>query len=83
MGAATDMPMDDLVEIGVYAPEEAGEMGEPLYLRMHRIRSGPQTITVTVPRRPARAGVDPRYLLIDVLPNDNAVDISEPSPARD
>ena len=83
MGAETDMPMEDLIEIGVYAPEEAGETGEPLYLGMHRIRSGPQTITITVPQRPARAGIDPRHLLIDVQPNDNVVDISEPSPARD
>ncbi len=83
MGAETDMPMDDLVEIGVYAPEEAGEMGELLYLGMHRIRSGPQTITITVPRRPARAGIDPRHLLIDAQPNDNVVDISEPAAARD
>ena len=81
MGAETDMPMDDLVEIGVYA-SEAGEEDELLYLEMHRMRSGPRTITVTVPGRPARAGIDPRHLLIDVRPGDNVVDILEPSPAR-
>ena len=42
MGAETDMPMDDLVEIGVYA-SEAGEEDELLYLGMHQMRSGPQT----------------------------------------
>jgi len=30
---------------------------------MHRIRSGDQTITVTVPREPALAGIDPYHLL--------------------
>jgi hypothetical protein len=87
MGTETDMPMDDLVEIGVYAPaeagEEAGDAGDLLYLAMHRIRIGPQTITITVPARPARAGIDPRHLLIDVQPSDNVVDIPEPTPARD
>jgi ABC-2 type transport system permease protein len=29
---------------------------------------------VTVPKRPARAGIDPRHLLIDVNPEDNTVD---------
>ncbi|MGH7576592.1 MAG: ABC transporter permease, partial [Longimicrobiales bacterium] len=82
-GVETGMPMDDLVEIGVYAPGEGDERGEPQYLALHRIRSGPQTITVTVPGRPARAGIDPRRLLIDVSPYDNVVEIPEPSPVRD
>jgi hypothetical protein len=30
---------------------------------MHRIRSGEQTITVTVSRKPVRAGIDPYHLL--------------------
>jgi len=38
---------------------------------MHRIRSTEQTITLTVPRRPARAGIVPWYLLIDWETGDN------------
>jgi hypothetical protein len=38
---------------------------------MHRIRSGRQRITVTVPSQPTRAGIDPRNLLIDVEGNNN------------
>jgi hypothetical protein len=49
---------------------------------MHRVRSGPQTITVTVPRRPERAGIDPRHLLIDVRPGDNVVEVLETPSAR-
>lgn len=37
--------------------------GRPLYVRKHRIRSGEQTITVTVPRKPVLAGIDPYHLL--------------------
>jgi ABC-2 type transport system permease protein len=69
----TKVPMNDLIEIGVYAP---GDDGKPLYLAMHRIRTGPQTITIIVPQHPARAGIDPRHLLIDVEPGDNLVDVA-------
>ncbi len=101
-GAETDVPMNDLIEIGVFAPAEDGEArGTPLYLAMHRIRTGPQTITLTVPRpayaegsgvvspklreggQPARAGIDPRHLLIDVEPDDNLVDIPGPNSSAD
>jgi hypothetical protein len=83
-GVETDVPMNDLIEIGVYAPAEDGEArGTPLYLEMHRVRSGPQTITITVPGRPGRAGIDPRHLLIDVAPFDNLVDVPDPSPSPD
>jgi hypothetical protein len=33
---------------------------------MHRIRSGEQTITVTVARRLTRAGIEPNHLLTDL-----------------
>ena len=55
-GVETEVPMDDWMEVGVF------DEGEP-YLQKHRIRSGKQTITVTVPRKPTRAGIDPRHLL--------------------
>ncbi|MGH9751216.1 MAG: M1 family metallopeptidase [Blastocatellia bacterium] len=75
-GVEREVPMDDLVEVGVFAAAENGGIGEPLYLRMHRVRSGEQRITVTVPRKPARAGIDPRNLLIDVKVSDNHREIT-------
>jgi ABC-2 type transport system permease protein len=77
-GFETEVPMDDLVEIGVYAAAEGGKLGEPLYLHMHRVRSGEQRITVMVPKEPSRAGVDPRNLLIDVTPDDNLKEMNRP-----
>ena len=72
VGAETLVAMDDLIDIGVFAPAEDGEeLGEPLYLRKHRIRSGEQTITVVVPRAPERAGIDPYHKLIDRKVDDN------------
>lgn len=71
-GVETEVPMNDWAEIGIYAPmEERKETDKLLYLQMHRIGSGKQTITVTVPTKPDRAGIDPRYLLIDVRTNNN------------
>lgn len=63
-GVEREVPMDEWVQIGIFASTEAGDaLSEPLYLRMHRIRSGQQTITVTVPGRPVLAGIDPYHLL--------------------
>jgi ABC-2 type transport system permease protein len=39
-------------------------------LRTHRVRSGRQTISVTVPEQPARGGIDP-YNLLDWEEGDN------------
>jgi ABC-2 type transport system permease protein len=65
-GVETEMPVNDFVEIGVFAPtEDETKPGEPLYLQMHRLITGQQTITVTVPKKPARAGIDPNHLLMD------------------
>lgn len=75
-GVETEVPMDEWVPIGVFAPTEQGaDFGETLYLQMHRIRSGEQTITVAVPRKPSDAGIDPYILLIDVERFDNVEEV--------
>jgi hypothetical protein len=43
---------------------------------MHRVRSGEQRITLTVPWEPAGAGIDPRNLLIEVEPGDNFAEVA-------
>jgi ABC-2 type transport system permease protein len=58
-GVETEVPMDDWIEIGAF-----GEGEEP-YVERHRVHSGTQTITLSVPQKPARAGIDPRDLLSD------------------
>jgi ABC-2 type transport system permease protein len=70
----TELPMDDLVEIGVFAA--GGDGGPPPHLELRRVRSGEQRITVTVPWEPAAAGIDPRNLLIDVNAGDNVAEVS-------
>ncbi|GGF06113.1 M1 family aminopeptidase [Hymenobacter cavernae] len=72
VGTETKLPMKEWVEIGVFAPGEMGkEVGKPLYRQKHLIRSGQQTIVLTVPDQPATVGVDPRQLLIDWKAEDN------------
>ncbi len=65
-GVATEVAMDEWVPLGVFGAADAGHdrLSAPLYVRMHRVRSGKQTITVTVPRKPVLAGIDP-YRLLD------------------
>jgi aminopeptidase N len=76
-GVETEMPMRELVEIGIFAPASLGEiLGKPLHVQKHRIRSGRQTITVVVPHKPARGGIDP-YNLLDWEEGDNIEPIEE------
>ena len=51
------------------------ELGEPLYLRRHRLESGRQTIRVRVSETPASAGIDPYEKLIQRIPHDNVVSV--------
>ena len=75
-GVETKLPMNDWVEIGIFAPAEEGqEVGKLLYQQKHRLNSARQRITVTVPGKPARAGIDPNNLLIDWEIKDNLKDV--------
>jgi ABC-2 type transport system permease protein len=75
VGKETPVPMSDFVQIGVFAADSASGAAAPLYLQWHRIRSGKQTIQITVPRKPARAGIDPYHWLIDRESGDNVVEV--------
>jgi hypothetical protein len=70
-GVETRPPMDDLVEIGVFAPLQQGQIERKLlYRQKHRIKAGRQTITVTVSEKPQYAAIDP-YGLLDWTEGDN------------
>jgi ABC-type multidrug transport system ATPase subunit len=73
---------EDSVVIGVFAPGMDERVGVPLHLQRYRIRSGRQTIRITVPSldlreggEPARAGIDPRRKLIDRERGDNVKEL--------
>jgi hypothetical protein len=69
-GREQAVPMADWIDIGVLD----GSDGE-LYLRKHRLDKDEATLTVTVDRAPARAGIDPYNKLIDRKSDDNLVDV--------
>ncbi len=80
IGRERDVPMDEFVEIGVFAAGDGDGLGIPLYVGRHPIRSGAQTIRVTVPSEPARAGIDPYRRLIDRDGADNVVTVKRDLP---
>ena len=80
VGRESEVPMDDWVEIGVFGADGGDS---PLYLERHRIRSGEQTIRLTVPAEPASAGIDPRRTLIDRDPANNVVNVQPAEPVTD
>jgi aminopeptidase N len=76
IGRETEVPMNDQVEIGIFAPGTGDSRGTALYMKRHRIRSGRQTISVTLSQVPARAGIDPHGKLIERERADNLVEVN-------
>jgi hypothetical protein len=70
LGKEKPVPMNDAIDVGVFDAE-----GKPLYRQQHRVRSGLQTISMTVPRLPASATVDPDHALLDRKPEDNTMKV--------
>lgn len=81
-GNETEVPMDELVEIGVRAPYGEEREGATLYLSPHRIRSGRQVITVEVAGTPGSAGIDPRRTLTERIRDNNIVAVGAVSTRR-
>ena len=85
-GAEHPRELDEWVEVGVYpGPAQRTEgmevvPGKPMYLRRHHLTAARQTITVTLPKEPGHAGVDPRSLLVDLRQRDNFVDVTKDKP---
>jgi ABC-2 type transport system permease protein len=71
-GDEREVPLDTWFQIAVFpqSDRDVSEL-EPLYLARHKLRSGPQRITVRVPRRPGSVGVDPFHLMIDRQRDNN------------
>ena len=70
-GVETEVPSDDWIEIGVYGEEDADGEQPFLYLEKHRLTGGTHEIEIVVDGVPVRAGIDPRHLFVDRVPDDN------------
>ena len=72
LGNETEIEANDLLDIGIFGEDENGDE-VTLYLAKHRVSTGDQRIEVRVDELPVRAGIDPRYKLIDRHKDDNTV----------
>ncbi len=73
-GKETERPMDDMVDVGVFTAQPGQKdfkKTSVLKLERREIRSGRQTVTFTVDKRPTYVGVDPYNILIDRNSDDN------------
>jgi len=62
-GNETQLPLHDLIEIGVFHGKKDEE--KPLYLKKEWLTKATQTFEIIVDRPPTRAGIDPLNKLID------------------
>jgi hypothetical protein len=87
LGVETDMPMNDLDEIGLFrnadkAESDADTNGMPVSLQKRRLASGPQKITVVTSERPIRGGIDPMHKLVDRRVDDNVKGVYDRTKSR-
>jgi aminopeptidase N len=76
-GAETETTMDDWMEIGAFAKPEAGKRyGELLHRERVQLTSGKHQLKFYVDKLPFQAGIDPRNLMIDRMPDDNLMRVT-------
>ncbi|MGV8040265.1 MAG: ABC transporter permease subunit [Thermoanaerobaculaceae bacterium] len=78
-GVETDVPLDDWIDIGVFADAKVGGKTEekPLYLAKHHVTGHDVKVEVVVAKKPDRAGIDPYNKLVDRKSDDNLTSLKE------
>jgi ABC-2 type transport system permease protein len=74
-GAETEVPLHDLIEVGVFSGATNHE--QPIHVEKRWITQADSTIEFVVDTKPTRAGIDPYNKLIDRNPEDNMTDVSK------
>lgn len=71
-GNEVEVPVNDWIEIGAIAgPPKGKKIGDILHRERVHITALRGTYKFTVDQQPDKAGIDPRSLLIDRIPDDN------------
>jgi len=70
IGVETEIPVDDWIDIGVYA-KGSEERSKPIYFVRQKIDKSKMELKIVLDSEPGRAGIDPNFLLIDRFPGDN------------
>jgi hypothetical protein len=77
-GNETEVPFEQLIEVGAFAePEPGSEYGAVLAREQRLLKSGLNTVEFETAKRPSTAGVDPFLMLIDRMPKDNVRSVTE------
>ncbi|MHC1480479.1 ABC transporter permease/M1 family aminopeptidase [Frateuria aurantia] len=76
-GKVTDEPMDEWVDVGVFAKAADGkeENQKVLYLQKQHITSADTTVKLVLDEAPYEAGIDPYNKLVDTDSDDNRVKV--------
>lgn len=79
LGNESEIEFADWIDVGVFqrASKATSDAGRPLYLQKHRVVPGRNTFVITVKERPLKAGIDPYNKLIDRVPRDNTITVSQ------
>jgi hypothetical protein len=77
-GAEAETPVNDWIDIGVFAEKEPGgaDPGKPLLVAKHHLTQASTVIELVVPALPVRAGIDPYNKLIDRNPDNNTMAVT-------
>jgi ABC-type transport system involved in multi-copper enzyme maturation permease subunit len=73
MGKELPAPLDDLIEVGIFARAPGAEEAQEsvLLLEKHRFTEAEPSLRFVVAGEPYEVGIDPYNKLIDRVPNDN------------
>lgn len=81
LGKETTIPHNDFFDVGIYSEEteEGHRYGRPILEQRFRISGKDTSFTFIVDELPYQVGIDPNYLMIDRMPEDNVkrVDLEE------
>ncbi|HEU4562829.1 MAG TPA: M1 family aminopeptidase [Longimicrobium sp.] len=72
----TEAPLDEAIDVAVYAQHPSRGNAQPIYAGKHRLRTGQAQITFEVRGRPAFVALDPFERRIEVERADNVREVS-------
>lgn len=82
-GVESDAPLDDWVDIGVFAEaEDGGDLGPALFLETRRLTDEENVFEVVVAEKPAKAGIDPYVKRVDRNSDNNVKTLQEAEPGE-
>lgn len=76
LGNENAIPIRDYIDIGIYTLDE-NDKDKLIYLQKMLIDEQVEKFTITVDKKPEKAGIDPIYKLIDRNPEDNVKKLEE------